>query len=303
MDVYKLWPDEVGGKLIEREGFEADTQRQQPWYQEGGGERASQFAVCPACDNPIQLIGLYVLPANVKRPFGRHTVNGVHGLAASDAEAREHCPYFKPRAPDKAARKKCFDGVPRKILRLLIDQFDRVVYVFERQVGISFSRNALKGMLERYRGEQGYLYTGATLRNVPWIFAYMSDATDLFMQRIAGNEDLRQAVSSHVSGAEIESDGRIRKATVKAGATPPYFDVKVSFIHHRVRKEGEDGRLVETMTMVVGNRRGRSIDEIYSQLISFDYDEFERLIRIPEGKGRRRLELVELAETVLGDLL
>lgn len=303
MDVYKLWPEEVGGKSIELEGFEADTQRQQPWYQEGAGERASQFAVCPACDNPIQLIGLYVLPANVKRPFGRHTVSGVRGLAASDAEARENCPYFKPRAHDKAARKKCFDGVPRKILRLLIEQFDRVVYVLERQIGISFSKNALKGMLERYRGEQGYLYTGATLRNVPWIFAYMSDATDLFMQRIAENEGLRQALSKHVPAAQVESDGRIRKATIQAGATSPYFDVKVSFIHHRIRKEGEDGKLIETMSMVVANRRGRVLDEIYSQQISFDYDEFERLIRIPEGKGRRRSELVELAETVLGDLL
>lgn len=55
-------------------------------------------------------------------------------------------------------------------------------------------------MLQRYKGERGYLYTGATLRNVPWIFAYMSDATRLFGQKVIGNAELVKAIAAEVPG-------------------------------------------------------------------------------------------------------
>lgn len=51
----------------------------------------------------------------------------------------------------------------------MIEQFDRVVYILEKETQLVLSENALRGMLQRYKGERGYLYTGATLRNVPWI--------------------------------------------------------------------------------------------------------------------------------------
>jgi len=69
------------------------------------------------------------------------------------------------------ARKAVLDPVPRKILETLIDQFDHVVYLLQKETGIQFSPELLKQMLETYRSARGYLYYGATLQNVPWIFA------------------------------------------------------------------------------------------------------------------------------------
>ncbi|OLU25480.1 hypothetical protein BVH03_17655 [Pseudomonas sp. PA15(2017)] len=301
MDVYKLRPEHVGGHRIEREKFEADTQRQKPWYQIGASGRSSQFAVCPACDNPVQLIGLYELPANVRQPFGKHAVKSVEGLGLVDSEARENCPYFKPRQHEKAARKVRFDGTPRKIVQLLIEQFDRVVYLLQKQTGVTLSQNALKGMLRRYKGERGFMYTGATLRNVPWIFAYMSDATDLFGQRLIA--PLQEVILASVPGADISADGRVVSQLLPDGTKAPFFDLKHCFIHHRVSKTDDDGGLSETMTMVFSLRERQDIREIYRQVLEFDYEEFERLIRIPEGRGTRRMELVSLANEMLGELL
>lgn len=42
------------------------------------------FAVCPACDNPIQLIGLYKKLENTDRPYGRQKHN---------EQAYRFCPY------------------------------------------------------------------------------------------------------------------------------------------------------------------------------------------------------------------
>ncbi|WP_281687534.1 hypothetical protein [Pseudomonas citronellolis] len=303
MDVYKLRVEHIGGKPIDKDAFEAETRCRKPWYRPGSTERDSQFAVCPACDDPIQLIGLYELPANITKPFGKHVGKSVPGLAISDPEARQNCPYFNPKAPSKTARKKHFDGVPAKIIQLLIEQFDRVVYVLEKQTGIELSKKALRGMLERYKGERGFMYAGATLRNVPWIFAYMSDATDLFMQRVDQNSTLKQAINEGVEGAQVGSEGRVGKRVFPSGQTPPFFDLKVSFIHHRIRKDSDDGGVFETMTLVVSVEEKRQLRDIHKQDIVFEYGQFERLIQLPEGKGRRRMDLVELAREVLGDLL
>lgn len=229
MDVYKVRIEDTESKIIDKEGFEAETFRRDPWYQPGSAGKLAQFAVCPACDNPVQLVGLYELPPNVKNPFGKHATKSIRGIAPFDSEARNDCPYFQPRQHKKTERKTRFDGVPRKILKLLIEQFDRVVYILEKETQLVLSENALRGMLQRYKGERGYLYTGATLRNVPWIFAYMSDATRLFGQKVIGNAELVKAIAAEVPGAEISSTGRLESKKVP-GSKAAYFDLKMSFI-------------------------------------------------------------------------
>lgn len=57
MDVYKLRIEDTESKIIDKEGFEAETFRRDPWYQPGSAGKLAQFAVCPACDNPVQLVG------------------------------------------------------------------------------------------------------------------------------------------------------------------------------------------------------------------------------------------------------
>ncbi|MCP2024281.1 UNVERIFIED_ORG: hypothetical protein J2Y76_005196 [Pseudomonas reinekei] len=302
MDEYKLTVEDFIGKPINKDAFEADTLRREPWYQEGSADKQSQFAVCPACDNPIQLVGLYHLPANVNNPYGKHTTSDISGIASLDVEARDHCPYFKPRQHQKTDRKAKFDGVPRKIVRILIEQFDRVVYILEKQTRVALSANTLKGMLERYKGEQGYLYTGATLRNVPWIFAYMSDATALFAQRVGENHELTAAIRSHVPAANIDTHGRLRPTSVR-GAKDAFIDLKMSFIQHRIIKDSEASGLKESMVFVVSHSRKGQLVDIYKQDLTFDPVWFDRLIQMPIDHPNRRMDRVDLAREALGDLL
>lgn len=269
MDVYKVRIEDTESKIIDKEGFEAETFRRDPWYQPGSAGKLAQFAVCPACDNPVQLVGLYELPPNVKNPFGKHATKSIRGIAPFDSEARNDCPYFQPRQHKKTERKTRFDGVPRKILKLLIEQFDRVVYILEKETQLVLSENALRGMLQRYKGERGYLYTGATLRNVPWIFAYMSDATRLFGQKVIGNAELVKAIAAEVPGAEISSTGRLESKKVP-GSKAAYFDLKMSFIRHRIVKDSEASGLVESMEFVVSQPRGGELEHIHKEVIKFD---------------------------------
>lgn len=52
-------------------------------------------------------------------------VHAITHIAPFNGEARNNCPYFSPRQHKKIDRKASFDGIPRKILKLLIEQFDR----------------------------------------------------------------------------------------------------------------------------------------------------------------------------------
>jgi hypothetical protein len=58
VDVFKVKPGMSRIYPVSRENYEAATGQGEKYRKEGrGGE--SYFAVCPACDNPIQMIGLY----------------------------------------------------------------------------------------------------------------------------------------------------------------------------------------------------------------------------------------------------
>lgn len=299
MDVFKLRPEDQGFLPISKDSFEHETLRKAPWYQRNGRGEEVQYAVCPACDNPIQIIGLYRLSKQVDQPFGRHTIHGVPGLVSLNPEERENCPYFRPRPRVKTDRRPQMSLVSHKILDLLVTQFDRVMYLLRKQTGINFSQNLAQKMLLAYRAERGYLYTGATLMNVPWIFAYMSDSQSLFGQYVADNPDLARAIRETMPDAEITSDGRIQSRNKK------FLPIHVSFIHHRLKKDREDYGLEETMQMVVATDEPGSIipHPIFRQTIRFDYEEFQRLIAIPDGQGKRRMDHVDLAMGILGDLL
>ena len=88
MDTYKLRPKWTKINTISKENFEKDTGKLEPYYQV---DRDSQYAVCPACDNPISIIGLYN-PNTKIRPYGKHYPKTVEKLAVYDRYRYEACP-------------------------------------------------------------------------------------------------------------------------------------------------------------------------------------------------------------------
>lgn len=288
MKVYKLAANATTVRDIDRQTFETDTRKAEPWYQPGDDGKFRQFAVCPACDNPIQIIGLYKPLANTDRPYGKHTGKPVKGFVHYDAEAYEWCPYVAKRQSAGRSKKKRFGGLPRKILQILVEQFDRVIYVIEKDTGVRISPNLARKMLRTYMGEEGYLYTGATLRNIPWIFAYMSDAQSIFGQKIDGNEALKQSIVDRIPHARFDDSGKITRGE-------GYYQVMWSFIGHHVSIQ--DGELTETIRLHVwdGDRR-----TIHRQTICVRPQVFESLLSMPPEKARRNTVLLQIAAEVVG---
>ncbi|MGK7030921.1 hypothetical protein N1Z36_00034120 [Pseudomonas aeruginosa] len=301
MDVYKLKPEETDERPIERERFEEETRRQEPWFSTSENGTEGHFAVCPACDNPVQIIGLYHLPANVTRPYGRHYARSVRDLAEADEEARENCPYFKPRVHQKTERKASV----RRHASENTKNTDRAVRqgylpAAERTGREYLSKPGYPDAGTIQKGERISLYWGNP-DQYPWIFAYMADSQSLFGQLLL-DDDLVKAVSAEVPAASVDKYGRVSSKVDESGRKE-YFDLNMCFVKHRFRKDSLEGELTEGMEMLVSTeRKGKAID-IYTKSIVFNRQYFQRLIALPEDHPHRDSGLVEAARRVLGDLL
>ena len=103
-----------------------------PWRRDGD-KGPSYYAVCPLCDNPIQIVGLFRRQeeSRAHRPYGRHHRGDVH-----------------PK-----------DQTGRALYGLMRGEFDRVTLAWERFSGIHLGPGAARDMLRnetfRLRGLLG----------------------------------------------------------------------------------------------------------------------------------------------------
>lgn len=58
MDVFKAWPGRAESIVISQESYMGCTGGVAPWRRDGD-KGPSYYAVCPLCDNPIQIVGLF----------------------------------------------------------------------------------------------------------------------------------------------------------------------------------------------------------------------------------------------------
>ncbi|WP_421212091.1 hypothetical protein [Aeromonas enteropelogenes] len=283
MDVFKLSSDDLREFSITRENVELHTQRKSPWFIQEDGE-IRHFAVCPACDNTIQLIRLY---DDQHSPYGKHYLTKRRpGLGRYSPEEYDSCPYAdknRNQRPDREARRQESE-LTNKIKSTLIEQFDRVIYLLEKQLSMRISKGLATEMLRDFIAARGWQYGAATTQNIPWIFAYFMLSKTMF-GREWGAPALQQAISNHYPNAVW--DNNVLKS--REGYLSPRF----CFLYHHRRVV--DHHLKETMTFSVSTDQQQVI---FEQQIPIEGSQFAYLLAIPEGKCHRQWHWVELAREV-----
>ena len=93
---------------IEKEAFERATFQKKPYYNFNASGQQVQFAVCPHCDNPIEIIGLYKKIRNTPNPYGKHYPSSIPNLATYNQQAYEYCPFAKKQLPITPKSRKPF---------------------------------------------------------------------------------------------------------------------------------------------------------------------------------------------------
>lgn len=282
MDRFKLQTRDTVDMPIDKTVFERATRRREPWVQDNARGGHSYYGVCPACDNPVQLVNLYSDQDQSARPHGRHHAYTVQGLAVYDQRAYDDCPLAAPKTFDSSQRRPTGDPRSLAILRQLIDQFDRVIYLVRQFSGIAVSEALATSMLEEYIRADGHQYRHAHMLNIPWMFAYMGGGRPrtLYGRFVHDNDALQGAVASNVAAA-VWHESRLNAAE-RHGRTP-YLNVSFFYLDHRSRRRDE--AIEECMTLgVLDASQGRDGIIVYEQVIPIETARWSALISTPRNE-------------------
>lgn len=290
---FKVIPGNTPVYRITRDNVEEQLGRRAPWFRPGQQRDDDRhFALCPYCSNAIQLKGIYRQDA--QRQYGSHLGTPTPGFAFNLTDL-EFCPYkLSTQSRDKGKRRQP-GPVSNEIIDLALTQFDRIVLILREDFGFTFSNKFAGRMLEQWIDSQGYLYTGAHLRNVPWMIAYFAPAQSLFGQFVGRNEELAEGIRAQVLGARIDEQGRLTKG-------PQWFKVDLQCLHHRMAIDPGEGTLSETLKLRVqdftATNEAAKAPRVYQRIIEIDPERFEALIHTPEHRAMRNDELLALAQEI-----
>ena len=291
MDVFKTHVGEGKALMINEENFYLATRERKPYVVDSGGVK-SFYAVCPECDNPIQLIGLLrrqqdSLP---HRPYGRHIGHDVPGVAVYDEDAYLSCPFSDPGYWRTDRKRKPSNPTGQALYRIMRDRFDRVEYAWRRASGIRLGIKRLRRALTLWRNDKAWLNYDSTYCNLPQMLFMGSPEQDLYGQCVSKDGPVAAALST-LDDIRLEpvdfSEEYVRVSTTR------FTNVTFTLGPPSKRKNGE--HMVEYFPLCLLHE-GRQIGGFIQ--VRTDPEWFSRILNMPDWHENHRLSA--MAADVLG---
>ena len=139
---------------VTRANFEKQTGNAKPWEQ--GFPEKRQYSICPVCNNPVRLVGIY--KATIPKPYGAHAGETVEGLPIHNLQKYEYCTLSrKGKRVNDTERFDKPDASQKELCHILCNNFHKVVYVIEKVLGIQGSTAFWRTRLEQFMASKGYM--------------------------------------------------------------------------------------------------------------------------------------------------
>ncbi|ARU64442.1 hypothetical protein BTV20_02440 [Histophilus somni] len=197
MDRIKFDQNDNQNYPIDKNLFEKKTRKSKLFNRKNASNEINQYAICPACNGPVQVIGLYKKLLNTDKPYGKHINYSLSGLATYYQADYDFCPYRAKRQEyDKETRKAEVNPLVLSIIQKLVLNFDRMIYLISKYTGIYISKSFAYSLLNDYFDSKAYLYPGSTLINIPFMLMYFMRANSLFYRRIDLKSRLAQTLEN-----------------------------------------------------------------------------------------------------------
>lgn len=263
MKVFKAKVDDVSCHEINAENFMEYAGSSSPYRSVDKNGSASFYAVCPFCDNPIQIIGLIERQTSDKRsPFGRHLPITVPSLAVYRQEYYDNCPAAVKNNVrcDKLVKKKFVDNATRKMLIFLRNKFDSICLTLQESIQIHISKTFAEKLLRKYLEDGRYLQAFSTSFNLPWMLAFLFEET--IIGRVIYDEEMKCVLSSKVP--EVVFHGN--QLRVKEGC---YLQLNISFINHKITSGTRSN--AESITLAVVQIKNGKRKIVFKKEIECNY--------------------------------
>lgn len=217
---------------LTNKNFENKTGKQFPYYQlktlsgkfiaHGSEEertalsnkryKMSYYALCPGCGLPIQCRCMFqrIIKEQNKKSIGEHAmhINNVPGLGSYKEEdfkkKYKNCPYKSPRRYDIFERKDVRSKEVQELLKLLLDNYDRVIESLAHSIGFDISDNLAKEMLRDCFSTQQFAYREANKFNLPWTFALTTKSYSLWGRKIRASSETSTDIFAQLKAMDPE---------------------------------------------------------------------------------------------------
>ncbi|MHC8313663.1 hypothetical protein ACYZUC_29250 [Pseudomonas sp. GT1P32] len=281
MNVFSLKSDPDNPLPLTEQGYNQKTRRDYPYVQEINGQ-IKPFALCPACKNPILLVNRTVPTTQAQILYAKHTGYDVKGLANHVEAEYLDCELANPAKFDNQARRT--NGKRNNAVRdAMRHHLDLVIQTLESTIGIKFTDDVINAMVSDFAGNRGYEYQAITLFNLPFGFAYMTEAKDLYGCKV--KDEIAKSIDEKSQGFSFKK--YFENYTVTRIPNRTGTNLRLYFNQHKTGElPGKD-----SIQMVV-IEKGPAVDqakELYKATVEFDGAKFynfyrrkERLRRIAE---------------------
>lgn len=180
MNVFALINNPAEAIPLTEDNFYRRTNRKHPYMQSVGGKMNS-YALCPSCQNPVLLVNRTATETRSGSFYAKHNKGDVPEVADYKEHKYLNCPLANPaRMDEKKRRPPARQGQSDEVKNALIEAFDLVMNFIESDTGIKFQDSIIEDMLNDFAKNRGYEYAAITLYNLPYAFAYMTEAKDIF---------------------------------------------------------------------------------------------------------------------------
>lgn len=219
---------------LTRDNFINLTHKKFPFYQDAKKYKTPHFAICPVCNNPIQIInllGVKFKEENTGRTdmHGRHFIKNVEGLPKCNKEKYEACILHNPISFRIVEDRKneLFNEEIKELVKNNVNKISTDIRII---TGILFTNNNINKIIDDYIVARDYCYTNTNRYNIPYSILYTREAISLFGQKI-GSSELGEKIIYAIQEKSIYFSVELDRIEKKVRE---YVSIDLLVVNHRI---------------------------------------------------------------------
>ena len=295
-----------------KQDFESITGGKSPYVIESKSGKKG-FAICPACENPVQIIGIYKKIKNESiKPYAKH-YNRDAAISKHNEYTYKFCPYASQiySSNEEYETKTEISELEYNIYYTLKNNFDAAIYLLQQVSGLYMNKEYIKETLQSYVASEGHLYYGSTIYNLPWLLLYMHTMPAIpCYGRIIRKNSFLYNMFTQVPDIIYEDTEKLPGYVIVKGKAGKYIDYQFSFNQHR--REIIDDEVQESMTLTLVSNKLESQDnpvgfvQLKDNKIYINETRFPNLLCSEKMKEYRKTkknqDLLRMAEELMPDI-
>ena len=287
---------------ISRSEFLEATKESEPYMHYIKG-RKEAFAICPLCENPVKLLGVYAR-LEKQRPHARHLKKNVPGLADFDEYKYLQCPYHRENANYimEAKSREDMTEYNKEILALAHDYFDKCIYILRKTTGLVISDKLAEEIAADYMMHPGYMTYDITRENIPYIMGMCMSGKNLVKRMVEENSPLYEMLKDKkditLEPMKPTFEYKSAKTLYRIESKEGYLGISFNITRYRFATN-KTSELREYLKLHIGMPDGKGTYNTYAEKeIEVDPFFFNRLIHSRNTRSPRS-GLADIADRIL----